>query len=60
MLKAILFLNRHLACQEERLEAVRLLLEHGAITEIVNKAGKNPMQMTSCLSIRRLTRMNEI
>ncbi|MPC10083.1 26S proteasome non-ATPase regulatory subunit 10 [Portunus trituberculatus] len=50
----------HLACEEERLEAVRQLLERGAITDKVNREGKTPIQMTSCLSIRRLMRMNEM
>lgn len=53
-------LRRHLACEEERLEAVRLLLERDAITDKVNREGKTPIQMTSCLSIRRLMRMNEM
>lgn len=52
--------HRHLACEEERIEAVRLLLERGANTDKVNKAGKTPIQMTSCLSVRRLMRMNEM
>nr|XP_053655580.1 26S proteasome non-ATPase regulatory subunit 10-like [Cherax quadricarinatus] len=62
-LKATLFtcsIERHLACEEERLDAVRLLLEHGASTQIMNKAGKIPLEMTSCPSIRRLANMNEM
>ncbi|XP_063611079.1 26S proteasome non-ATPase regulatory subunit 10-like [Penaeus indicus] len=49
----------HLACEEERLAAVRLLLEHNASTSMVNKAGKSPLQMTNT-SLRHLTHMNEL
>ncbi|XP_066952129.1 26S proteasome non-ATPase regulatory subunit 10-like isoform X2 [Macrobrachium rosenbergii] len=44
----------HLACEEERTAAVQLLIEHGAFTNIVNKAQKIPLQMSSSQSIRRL------
>lgn len=55
----VFFTIRHLACEEERLAAVRLLLEHNASTSMVNKAGKSPLQMTNT-SLRHLTHMNEL
>lgn len=45
--------HRHLACEEESLQAVEILLERGALADKVNKAGKTPAQMTSSLPIRR-------
>lgn len=35
----------HLACEEERTEVARLLLQHGADDTITNKEGLTPPQM---------------
>lgn len=37
--------NRHLACDEERVEAAKLLVEHGASIYIENKEEKTPLQL---------------
>lgn len=39
------FSTSHLACDEERVEAAKLLVEHGASIYIENKEEKTPLQM---------------
>lgn len=40
-----LFVSSHLACDEERVEAAKLLVEHGASIYIENKEEKTPLQI---------------
>lgn len=40
-----LFALSHLACDEERVEAAKLLVEHGASIYIENKEEKTPLQL---------------
>lgn len=40
-----IFFPRHLACDEERVEAAKLLVEHGASIYIENKEEKTPLQI---------------
>lgn len=40
-----LFFTSHLACDEERVEAAKLLVEHGASIYIENKEEKTPLQL---------------
>lgn len=37
--------SSHLACDEERVEAAKLLVEHGASIYIENKEEKTPLQL---------------
>lgn len=39
------FFTSHLACDEERVEAAKLLVEHGASIYIENKEEKTPLQL---------------
>lgn len=39
------FVISHLACDEERVEAAKLLVEHGASIYIENKEEKTPLQI---------------
>lgn len=39
------FYSSHLACDEERVEAAKLLVEHGASIYIENKEEKTPLQL---------------
>ena len=39
------FFLSHLACDEERVEAAKLLVEHGASIYIENKEEKTPLQV---------------
>lgn len=41
----LLFVISHLACDEERVEAAKLLVEHGASIYIENKEEKTPLQL---------------
>ena len=45
---------RHLACEEERLEAARILVEHNASTTIKNKAGKTAVNMSPTVTLRSI------
>lgn len=42
---AFFFHSSHLACDEERVEAAKLLVEHGASIYIENKEEKTPLQL---------------
>lgn len=42
---SFLFSFSHLACDEERVEAAKLLVEHGASIYIENKEEKTPLQL---------------
>lgn len=39
------FSTSHLACDEERVEAAKVLVEHGASIYIENKEEKTPLQL---------------
>lgn len=41
----IVIFDRHFACEEDREEEVKMLLEHGADPNILNKEKKTPLQM---------------
>lgn len=41
----LFFFTSHLACDEERVEAAKLLVEHGASIYIENKEEKTPLQI---------------
>lgn len=41
----VLVYSSHLACDEERVEAAKLLVEHGASIYIENKEEKTPIQL---------------
>lgn len=45
MYQCIFFNSSHLACDEERVEAAKLLVEHGASIYIENKEEKTPLQL---------------
>lgn len=45
MYQCICFHSSHLACDEERVEAAKLLVEHGASIYIENKEEKTPLQL---------------
>lgn len=41
-----IFCTSHLACDEDRVEAAKVLVEHGASIYIENKEEKTPLQLT--------------
>lgn len=45
ILHGCFFFTSHLACDEERVEAAKLLVEHGASIYIENKEEKTPLQI---------------
>jgi 26S proteasome non-ATPase regulatory subunit 10 len=43
----LLFLSRHLACEENRIEDAKVLVHHGARLDIQNKQEKTPLELAS-------------
>lgn len=47
---------RHLACEEDHVEEVKLLLHHGADLNVQNKEQKTPIQLASTTLMTALQR----